>query len=372
MKPIRMAVVGAGHLGRIHARLVQTLEDAQLVAIAEPALLARELAADRWDVPVLPHHAQLMGRIDAAVVATPTRFHHGVALDLLRHGVHVLVEKPITATVGQADQLIRAADRHRCVLQVGHVERFNPAFQVAATHLGPPRYIQAIRTSGYTGRSIDVGVVHDLMIHDLDLILHLVRGTVTRVQALGVSVLGDHEDMAQARLEFDNGCVVNLTASRTSIEGQRCMQVFCDDAFVAVDFAERTVKVVRPDSRLVQRELCVDQLSEDERQSLCTDLFDRWLPVTSPRVPECNPLQEELQEFVRCIRTGQTPQVGGPEARAALQVAGEVLDRIDHHRWNGTDTGPVGPLARPVPVILPGPPWQQRAAGDGRPDRKAG
>ena len=349
--PIRLAVVGAGHLGKIHARLVQNLNDVQLIGVVDPDASARKVVAEQCGVPTLSDYGTLIEQIDAAVVAAPTRHHHAIVLDLLNRGIHVLVEKPITSTVQQADQLVDAALAGQLVLQVGHVERFNPAFQSAAAHLGRPRYIEAIRASGYTCRSTDVGVVHDLMIHDLDLILGLVHSQVTRVQALGISVLGDHEDMAQARLEFENGCVANVTASRTSIQPQRQMQVFCDDAYASIDFAERRVCLVQPTEQLKRRQFHVDQLSTAQRDELSTHLFDRWLPTTHPSVPQCNPLQDELQEFVNCVRTGQSPRAGGVEGREALQVAELVVDQIKKHRWDGAETGPIGPLATPVPSV---------------------
>jgi predicted dehydrogenase len=349
--PIRLAVVGAGHLGKIHARLVQNLDDVQLVGVVDPDASARQVAAQQCGVPTLAAYEPLIDQIDAAVVAAPTRHHHAIVLELLNRGIHVLVEKPITSTVQQADQLIDAALAGQRVLQVGHVERFNPAFQSAAAHLGRPRYIEAIRASGYTCRSTDVGVVHDLMIHDLDLVLGLVHSQVTRVQALGISILGGHEDMAQARLEFENGCVANVTASRTSIQPQRQMQVFCDDAYASIDFADRSVTLVQPTEQLKRRQFHVDQLSTTQRDELRTHLFDRWLPTTHPNVPECNPLQDELQEFVNCVRTGQSPRAGGVEGREALQVAEQVLDQIKKHRWDGTESGRIGPFATPVPSV---------------------
>jgi predicted dehydrogenase len=355
---IRLAVVGAGHLGKIHARLAQNLEGARLIGIVDPDSNARQIAADQCSVATFDNYLPLVDRIDAAVVAAPTRLHHAITLDLLSRGIHVLVEKPITSSIPQADELIELADQRGLVLQVGHVERFNPAFQTAASYLGSPRYIEAIRASGYTCRSTDVGVVHDLMIHDLDLILGLVQSPVTRVQALGVSVLGGHEDMAQARLEFQNGCVANVTASRTSIEPQRHMQVFCDDSYAAIDFADRVVSVVHPHEQLMSRQFHVDHLSADQRDDLRSNLFDRWLPVSRPDVPECNPLQDELQEFVDCVQAGQRPRVSGIEGRDALMVAEQVLDQINRHQWDGTETGRVGPLARPVPSAA----WTKRAA----------
>jgi predicted dehydrogenase len=369
---VRVAVIGAGHLGQIHTRLLQSVDDARLVAVVDPSASARQAIADQWALPTFPQVSDLNLAIDAAVVAAPTALHHALGLELLERDLHLLVEKPITSSVDQADQLIRVAQDRQRVLQVGHVEQYNPAFLTALEYLGRPRYIEAVRTSGYTGRSADVGVVHDLMIHDLDLAMSLVRSRLTRVQALGISVLGGHEDMAQARLEFQNGCVVNLTASRTSFEAQRRMHVFCDDAFAAIDFANRTVKAIQPDERLLQRQLSVKQLSAGEKRDLSARLFDRWLPLTSPPVPEANPLHDELQDFVRCVQNGQNPRVGGQQARDALQAAERVLEQIHRHRWQGTESGPIGPLACPAPSVLPATARPRQRPTSDQPRRKAG
>lgn len=370
MNAIRFAVIGAGHLGRIHARLLDSIDEVQLIGIADPSHAARRAAAAECGAATFPDPRPLLGHIDAAVVATPTHCHHAVAMELLRQGVHVLIEKPLASNMEQADELIRTARSQRRVLQVGHVERFNPALQAARPYLRRPRYIEAIRTGPFTCRSTDVGVVLDLMIHDLDVILSLVPSRLSTVQALGISILGGHEDMAQARLEFENGCVANLSASRTSFEAHRRMQVFGDDGFAAVDFAKRSVRVIRPHEQLLRRGLSVEQLSTDEKTDLRENLFRTWLPLEELTVREANPLRDELTEFVRCIRTGQAPQVDGMQAREALDVALQVVDRIDRHRWDGTDSGLVGPRAVPLPRILPGPTWGQ--SPEGTPRRKAG
>ena len=196
-------------------------------------------AQEVCQAPILADYHDLFGQIDAAVVATPTRFHHRVSLDLLEHGIHLLIEKPLATTVAEADEVLAAARRNGAMVQVGHIERFNPAWNQAEVTplLRCPKYIDATRTSGYTFRSTDIGVVLDMMIHDLDLVLHFANSPVRNVQALGISVLGDHEDVAQARLEFANGCVANLSASRVSYQPVRQMQVWSEHGCVTVDFS---------------------------------------------------------------------------------------------------------------------------------------
>ncbi len=210
---IRLAVIGAGHLGRIHARLAQQVEGVDVVGVVDPLPEARRLAEAHCQAPVLADYHDLLDKIDAAVVATPTRFHHVVSVELLERGIHLLVEKPLATTVAEADAMLAAACRQGAIVQVGHIERFNPSWNQPEVLplVRDPKYIEAARCSGYTFRSTDIGVVLDLMIHDLDLALHFAHSPVRNVQAFGISVLGSNEDLAQARLEFANGCVANLT-----------------------------------------------------------------------------------------------------------------------------------------------------------------
>src|SRR5262245_58224416 len=188
MSKLRLAVIGVGHLGRIHARLLRQVEDAELVAIVDPAPEARTEVAAELKVPAHADHQPLIGQVDAAIIATPSRLHHGVAHDLLSQGIHVFVEKPLTLNVGDADDLITTAQSRDLVLQVGHVERFNPALVAAAEHLTEPKYIAADRSGPFTGRSTDIGVVLDLMIHDIDIALSLIDEELVSVQALGAAV----------------------------------------------------------------------------------------------------------------------------------------------------------------------------------------
>jgi len=216
-----------------------------LVAVVDPSPAACDRIAELVDTKTLSDYHELIGHIDAAVIATPTRTHHAVASDLLANGIHTLIEKPLTDSVSTAEELVNLADRNGCIVQVGHVERFNPAFETAIKTVGKPRFIQASRTSTYTFRSTDIGVVHDLMIHDIDLLNSMVEGTLVDSRAVGFSMFGGNEDMAQARLQFSCGAVANLTASRCSFNAERSMQIFGTEGFAKINFAESTVTSVR-------------------------------------------------------------------------------------------------------------------------------
>ena len=300
---IRLAVIGAGYLGRIHARLAQQVDAIELVGVVDPLPEARRAAQEVCQAPILADYHDLFGKIDAAVVATPTRFHHRVSLDLLEHGIHLLIEKPLATTVAEADEVLAAARRNGAIVQVGHIERFNPAWNQAEVTplLRCPKYIDATRTSGYTFRSTDIGVVLDMMIHDLDLVLHFANSPVRNVQALGISVLGDHEDVAQARLEFANGCVANLSASRVSYQPVRQMQVWSEHGCVTVDFSTHTATAVRPVTELLQREFDLDDVSPESRAHLKDHLFEDLLPMERHVATQRNALLEELRDFAGSI-----------------------------------------------------------------------
>ncbi|MHB8898402.1 MAG: Gfo/Idh/MocA family protein, partial [Thermoguttaceae bacterium] len=243
MRPLRLAVIGAGRLGRFHAQKAAAREDVALIAVADPVHAQRQRVAAECGCRAVADYRELIGEIDGAIVAAPTFLHREIGMELLANGVHVLLEKPLAPSAGEAQELVDAATAGRLVLQVGHVERFNPAFTASAAHLRDPRYIEAVRTSGFTFRSTDVGAVLDLMIHDIDLVLSLVRSQVHHVDAIGFSLLGGHEDVANARVEFENGAVASLSASRVSYQALRQMSVWTSRAHTTIDFASRTTSV---------------------------------------------------------------------------------------------------------------------------------
>ncbi|MBX3413831.1 MAG: Gfo/Idh/MocA family oxidoreductase [Pirellulales bacterium] len=355
MTPLRLAVVGAGHLGRVHARIAKGLDGVELVGIADPVQPAREALAAEHGVASFAHHRELLGRVDAAVVAAPTRFHHAVACDLLAAGIHLLVEKPLASSLVEADEMVALAERCGRVLQVGHVERFNPALTAALPHVRDPKYIECCRAGVFSFRSTDIGVVHDLMIHDLDLVLSLVRSPVRRVDALGISVFGTHEDVAHARLEFENGCVATLGASRASYSAVRTMHVWSTGGFTSLDFGARQTTVVRPSDALMRREVRVEELTPEQIAHLKEHLFEEWLAVEHPTVEACDQITAEQVDFVSSIRAGRAPRVDGRQAREALSVADQILASIDAHTWDGTSSGRVGKFA--LPNTMRGPHW---------------
>lgn len=347
MSRLKLAVVGAGHLGRIHARVAANLPEARLVAVVDPVASAREQVAAEVGVKPLADFRDLIGLADAAIVATPTTLHHTVTRELLLSGIHVLVEKPITTTLAQADDLVSLAERQQLVLQVGHIERFNPAFTAVSGRLGDPKYITARRMSTYTFRSTDIGVVLDLMIHDIDAVLSLVCSPVTRVEAVGISVLGNEEDIVDARLHFASGTIANITASRVSYEATRSMQIFTDNCCATIDFGARKARLVEPTAEVLNRQFDVDVLSLEQKNQLREHLFEALLVKSEVPVADCNAMEQEQLDFARAIRTNSEPKVTGRAGRDALAIAHEVLAQVAAHRWDGAAGRRLGPLAMP-------------------------
>ncbi len=365
---MRLAVVGCGHLGRIHARLAAASEAIDLVAVVDPVAEARDAVAADLGVDALSDIALLAGRVDAAILAAPTGYHHALGLQLLAAGIHVLIEKPLAISSQESHKLVEAAGRAECVLQVGHVERFNPALAAAGSALSEPKYIEARRYSGYTFRSTDVGVVLDLMIHDLDIVLSLVRSPVVAVDALGVAVMGEHEDTATARIKFASGCVANLSASRVSFERARQMQVWCPESFTAINFDNGTAKVVSPEACLLDGSFDGDSLSPDQRNEVRDTLFETLLPIEEKSAAEVNAIAEEHADFLRAIETGSAPRVTGEDGRDAVALAEQVLAAIAAHEWDGHAGGRIGPHRVQADPIVRGPHWHMHE--DSRANRR--
>jgi predicted dehydrogenase len=302
MKKLRVGVVGVGHIGSNHARIYAELTHAEFVAVfdIDPARAA-EIAA-KYKTKAAESLNEFAEMVDAASVATPTNAHFSVARDLLARGKHLLIEKPITENTADARELAQRAAEKRLVLQVGHVERFNPVLSALEQRLTHPRFIEAHRLSPYPNRSTEIGVVLDLMIHDLEIILHLVNSTVETIDAVGVPVLSRGEDIANARLRFASGCIANITSSRISPERMRKIRVFQEDAYLSLDYQGQSGEIYRRVNGQITRD-----------------------PVP---IEKEEPLRQQLASFVDCALTGGEPKVSGSHAAAALELAVEITKRI--------------------------------------------
>lgn len=370
MSRLRTAVIGAGHLGRIHARLARSIDAIEFIGVVDPDAEARDRVATELDTACFADHRELIGRIDAAIVAAPTQLHHRITADLLSANVHCLVEKPITSTTQEADQLIELALERGLVLQVGQVERFNPTLDVVRDNLGPPRYIDASRTSGYTFRSTDVGVVLDLMIHDIDIVLSLVQRELMDVRAVGTAIFGGFEDVAQARLEFADGCVANLAASRASYVGQRKLQVFSDNGYASLDLANHSATLVKPSEQFASGQISFTDLTQPEMKAIKETLFTDVLQKQQVTVAARNAILDEQHNFVQSILTESWPVVSGGDGRAALHVAEQILQSISRQKWAAAE--PEGLSTVPHPQARPTAPFATPTSTQPDQHRKAG
>jgi predicted dehydrogenase len=344
MVRLRMAVIGVGHLGKEHARILAGLPEVELVGVADVNAEQAQAVARRLSTQAFTDYWPLLNLVDAATIVVPTTFHLAVASDFLSRGIPLLVEKPLAGTLAAADQLVALAGRHGTVLQVGHIERFNPAFEQLMRRPLRPRFVACERLGPYTGRSTDIGVVLDLMIHDLDLLLALVGAPVQKVEAVGVSVYGGHEDVANARLHFANGCVANVTASRVNTAPSRHMHVWAPEGYARVDFRQRRLLLAQPSEALRRRTV------EPAAGARPGDPFGGQVEFLELDCNQGDQLTRELQDFVACVQTGARPRVGGAEGREALALAEHVLDSLRRHRWEGDAEGPAGPLQVPAPL----------------------
>ena len=354
MSALRLGIIGAGHLGRIHAKLAKSSEQFEVVGVADPSDAALKLVADQLGLPVFSDYTQLLGKIDAAIVAAPTMLHYEVASTLIRAGVHVLVEKPLATNPEQAGRLVQMARHHHRVLQTGHVERFNPVWTAAIPHLRHPKYIEGLRAGPYSGRSTDIGVVMDLMIHDLDLVLSLVRSEITNISASGIAVVGAHEDLAEARIEFASGCIASLRVSRLATQASRRMQVFATDSYASIDFSASEVQIIKASEQVINREVSLDELSPAERMAAKESIFGGLLQIETISAPSRNAILDEQNDFALSIRSGVSPAVTGEDGYLAVDAASRVLEAIAEHRWDGIHSKPwrIGALAEAEPQIL--------------------
>jgi predicted dehydrogenase len=298
MKTLCVGVVGVGHIGSNHARLYAEIPSAEFAAVYDIDVVRGNAIGRKFGATPTKSLDEFIELIDAASVTTPTNTHYEIARSLLTRGKHVLVEKPITDNTAHAAELAELAARKGLILQVGHVERFNPVLSALENHLTHPRFIEAHRLSPYPGRGTDIGVVLDLMIHDLEVILHFVRSPVESIDAVGVPVLSRGEDIANARLRFDNGCVANVTSSRISPERMRKIRVFQEDAYLSLDYQNQSGEIYRHAGGRITRDKV-----EIEREE---------------------PLKRQLTSFIECASTGREPRVSGFQATAALELAVEI------------------------------------------------
>ncbi len=309
---IRTAVIGVGYLGRFHAQKYAALPHSELVAVTDIDAEAAKRVAEELGTQGLTDYRELFGRVDAVSIVVPTQLHYQVAKECLENGIHVLVEKPITATVPQAEELVQLARQHRRVLQVGHLERFNAAILALDDVLLDPLFIESHRLAPFNPRGADVNVVLDLMIHDIEIIQNLVRSPVREIHADGVSVLTEETDIANARIKFENGCVANVTASRVSLKPQRKMRVFQHDAYIGIDFQDKTLSIHRKGEK---------------------EMFPGIPEITSEETAfeSSDAIMAEIEAFLESIAEGKPAVVSGEDGCQALETATRITEMVTRH-----------------------------------------
>jgi predicted dehydrogenase len=314
---IRVAVIGAGRIGTHHARILSKTPDVELVAVCDTNLWRAQLTAWQSNTVATRDHKDVLSKVDAVVVAVPTPHHFEVGMEALSRGVHCLIEKPLAATVAEARQLLAKSEEMKVVLQVGHVERFNPAVLEAIKHIRSPRFITVERLGPYDPRTAHIGVVLDLMIHDLDILLTLVGSEVESLEAVGAHLMSEHEDIANVRVRFKNGCIADLTASRISMQKCRKLRVFQKESYISLDYANSGLKIYKKKAPVIKT------LKDVE--------------ILSPKLDKTEPLKNEHLHWLECIRHNRKPWPSGERGVEALKLALQISDELERYHATGAE-----------------------------------
>ena len=330
---IPILVVGVGHLGKAHARVYSEIEDAELVGVVDTNLERAREIGDQLSVPAHDRLTpELLTSVRAASVVTPTRFHLGVARELIEAGVSVLVEKPMASTIEEACEIIELADRHDVTLQVGHIERFNPVILATYPHIKNPVFIECDRISPFSFRSIDISVVMDLMIHDIDLVLNLINAPVAAVDAVGARVLSEAEDLASARITFENGCVAMVKSSRVAIQRSRKMRIFCEQAYLSLDYIAKTGMRIGLKDGFNRDAIDFKKMAEMEEAQGAFPIFTQYFNIQQLPIPSTEPLRSELESFLAAVRTNRQPVVTGKHGLQAIEIAVKITNDIKRNQ----------------------------------------
>lgn len=300
--PVRVGVIGVGYLGQHHARIYSEMGDAELVAIVDIDDKRADAFAEKYGCGAYSDYRDILSEVDALSIVTPTTSHYQIALDCLRAGKDIFIEKPLTGSVKEADELIEESEKRGCIVQVGHIERYNPALLAASGMVKEPRFLESERLSPFLGRGIDVDITLDLMIHDVDIITSLIPSPIREMRAVGAALLTDKIDIAKAWIEFENGCKAILTSSRVSPEKERRLKIFQKDSYLTVDYQNCEIRRYyrTPEG------MSLDTITPENRE----------------------PLRAELEDFVRCVRERKRPRVSAIEGRNALKIVLEITELI--------------------------------------------
>lgn len=331
---IRTAVIGAGKMGSIHAKVYSQLPDTTLVAIADSDGTKAAQLAEKYNCPACTDCAALVGKVDAVTIATPTTTHLELAKLFLRRRIPVLIEKPLASSVREGQKIVSLAHDYDTVVAVGHSERCNPVVQAMKRFSIEPKFIEATRVSPYPFRSTDVGVVLDIMIHDIDIVLSLANSKIRRVDAVGVNVIGETEDICNARIAFENGCIANLTASRLALKTERRVHVFTRQAYLSVDYFKKSGIVIKTDPN----KNVVEWIRQRQGQPDFNPTSVNWLDllhIEPLEIDDKEPIRLEQEAFLRAVRDRSfRPEVSAEEGLAALRCAQQILRAVKKHQWH--------------------------------------
>ena len=303
MEKIKVGVIGTGRLGTFHTKIYSRLDKlVKLVGVCDCNIERAVEVGKKYHTASFADHQALFGSVDAVSIAVPTSLHYNIAKDFLEHGIHVLIEKPVTKTLSEADELIEIASRKKLIIQVGHIERFNSAVLAIEPYLKKPKFIECQRLGPFHKRVEDVGVVLDLMIHDIDIVLGLMEKDVVNIEAVGLSTVSDYEDVANVRLTFEDGTIADITASRVTKDVIRKIRIFQEDSYISLDYQAQEAAIFKKTNDKIKKEKI--------------------------KIKKEKPLDKELESFVECVKTGKKPVVSGVEGRRALQVALNIVEKI--------------------------------------------
>ncbi len=333
MEKIRTAIVGAGKMGGYHARVYDLLENSELVAIVDTDIAKAKSLADKYGCKAVGDPSEIIGQVDAVTVSAPTKYHLELAKLFIENGIAVLIEKPLATTVAQGQEIAELAKKHNVVVAVGHSERCNPVIQAMKRLNIEPKFIEANRISPYPFRSTDIGVVLDVMIHDIDIILSLAQSNVKRVDAVGVNVIGDHEDLCNARIYFENGCVANVTASRLALKTERKVRLFSRQGYLSLDFFKKSGIAIKANENINLVEW-IKKNQDDEDFDFGSFNWPELLTIEELDIDDKEPLKVEQESFLNAVaKRTDRPEVTAQEGLNAMKCAKMILDSIKQHSW---------------------------------------
>ncbi len=329
MEKLKAAVIGVGHLGKEHSRIYSEMPEVSLVGVVDTDKDAGEAVAQRCKTRYYSSLKEILDKVDVASVVVPTKSHYEITKELLNNGIHVLVEKPMTGTVSEAEDLIKLGRQSSVILQPGYIERFNPALEAIKKLDVSLKFIECHRLSPFTFRSADIGVVLDLMIHDIDIILYLSKSKVKKIDAVGVNVIADKEDIANARIQFEDGCVANITASRVSFEPMRRIRLFSENSYISLDYQKQEALIYKKSPKLTLKSIDIENKGVSNITDLKNFSFGDMLKIERIKMNNQEPLRKELESFIDCVKNGKQPVVSGEEGIEAIKIADVIREEIN-------------------------------------------